>query len=148
MGNNSLMGTGTTIVFVFAAPNQALSFAAKYRQIGGVPRSVPVLDDTVLSSTGYMEKRPGDLKDLDPIDCEIFADVDKEIPLGLVATITITYPPKPGGSAGAVFTASGFISQESGAAATPGAQLQGTFQLQLDGKTTKPTWTAGTGGSL
>lgn len=140
---NSQMGTGTTIAFVFAAPNNNLSFAAKYRQIGGLGRSVEVLDDTTLSSTGYREKRPGDLKDTDPIDCEIFADMDKEIPLGLKATITITYPPKSGQTNGAVFTATGFISQDSGASAAPGAQMQSTYQLTIDGKDTKPTWTPG-----
>lgn len=140
MANNSQMGTGTTIAFSFLSPNQSQSFSAKYRQIGGVPRSVPILDDTILSTTGYIEKRPGDLKDIDTIECEIFSDMDKEIPLGLPATITITYPPKTGQTNGAIFTASGFISQDSGAPAAPNQQMMGAFQLQLDGKTTKPTW--------
>ena len=143
MGNNSQMGTGATIAFVFLAPNASKTFSAAYRQIGAVGRSVPVLDDTILTSSGYMEKRAGDLIDLSPVQCEIFADPGVEIPLGLPATITITYAPKTGQTNGPTFAASGFISQDDGAAAAPGAQMQGSYTLQFDGKTTKPTWTPG-----
>lgn len=143
MTANSTLGTGTVISLVFLAPNASTTFTAKYRQIGAIPRNVEVIDDTHLGTTGYREKRAGDLIDVDPIDCEIFANPGKEVPLGKVATITITYPPGPGQTNGPVFTASGFISQDSGAAASPGAQMVGTYQLVLDGKTTKPAWTPG-----
>lgn len=143
MANNSILGTGSTIAFAFAAPNQALSFVGKYRQIGGLGRSVPVLDDTTLASTGYMEKRAGDLKDIEPIDCEIFADPDVEVPVGLLATITITYQPKSGQTNGATLVGTGFISSESEGAKVPNEQVISTYQLQFDGKVTKPTRTAG-----
>lgn len=143
MSANSFLGTGTTITMVFLAPNASQTFTAKYRQIGAIPRSVEVIDDTHLGSTGYREKRPGDLKDVEPIECEIFANPGVEVPLGKPATITITYPPGPGQTNGPVFTASAFLSQDSGAAASPGAQMISTYQLVIDGKTTKPAWTAG-----
>jgi hypothetical protein len=143
MANNSVLGTGATITFSFAAPNQALSFVGKYRQIGGYGRSVPVIDDTTLASTTFTEKRSGDLKEIDPIECEIFTDPGVDVPVGLLATITFTLPKKDGQTNGATLAASGFISAANDGAMSPNEAVVGNYTLQLDGKVTKPTRTAG-----
>jgi len=140
---SSIQGTGTTISFAFAAPNQATSFVGRYRQIGGLGRSVPVLDDTALSSVQYMEKIPGDLMDLSALPCEIFSNPDVAVPVRLVGTITITFQPQVGQTNGATLTFSGFISEDDTGSVESNVTKMGTFSIQPDGKTTKPTWTPG-----
>jgi hypothetical protein len=135
---SSIQGTGTQIVFNFAAPYQSLSFVGRYRQIGGLNRSRPVLDDTALSSTVYMEKVAGDLMDMGPIPCEIFANPDVEIPNGKTATITITFPAQTGQTNGATLTFSGFINEDDGGVSEANVLKMATFSIQPDGKTTKP----------
>lgn len=139
----SIQGTGTTIAVSFAAPNQALSFVGRYRQLGGLNRSVPVLDDTHLGSVDYMEKIAGDLADLGPMPCEIYSDPDVEVPIKKRATFTITFQPKTGQTNGATLTFSGFITDHDTGVAEANVTKMETFSIQPDGKTTKPTWTPG-----
>lgn len=141
MTTKSALGTGATITWTFDAPNQALSFTATYQQIGGLGRSLAVLDDTSLSSTDYMEKRLGDLIDCDERECQIFADPGVEIPLGIKGVYTISIPPREDQSTPATFTASGSISGDNGADLAPNTIQEATYRILTDGKKTKPTWT-------
>lgn len=137
---SSIQGTGTTIVFA----NAGITFAGRFRQIGGLSRSLPVLDDTALSSTGYMEKIPGDLKDLSPMSCEIYSDASKEVNMGLIGLVTITFQPPAGLTNGAKLTFTGFINESDTGSVEANVTKMETLSIQPDGKATKPTWTAAT----
>lgn len=117
-------GTGATITFGTSA------FSARFTMIGGLAEEIPTLDDTDLSSSGYEEKVPGDLKSLEPIECELFwVPGTTSPPVGTVETITITYPN------GATLAGSGFTARKESPELTPDGRLKGRMTIQFDGKT-------------
>jgi len=130
-------GTGATITCVTSG------FTARWRQIGALEESVAVLDDTPLSAVGHMEKVPGDLIDLGPMELEVFWDPDVAGPtLGVPESMILTFPLKSGQTNGATRTGTGFFSARTSPVLNVNDRQIGTFVVQMDGKTS-PTVTPG-----
>lgn len=130
-------GIGATIVF-----SNGVSFAANWRSIGAAHVFVDQLDDTSLSSSGYMEAVPDDLKQIDPIDIEFYWDATDNAMsvVGVPCTITITGSLQSGQTTPFTIAGSGFINDLNTPEQAPGTRLMATMQVRFDGKT-GPTYT-------
>lgn len=115
----------------------------RVKTIGAHRESVDSLDDTALDSAGFYESCPDDLAKVDSIPVEAYADLKKSIPVGVVGTITLTFPKQPGQSTNAVLTGSGYITDASTPPLAPGQRLMSNFNVMFDGKT-GPTYTPAT----
>ena len=132
-------GVGATLIF-----SAGITYTGRYRSIAGLELSVESLDDTALDSTDYMEACPDDLMALAPIDIAVAWDwVDPLPPVGTKGTITLTFPLQTGQSVNATLVGSGFITSASFPDLAVGQIMDGTLQVQFDGKT-GPTFTAAT----
>lgn len=113
----------------------------RYKSIGGFRESIDSLDDTALDSVGFYESCPDDLSKVDSISVEAYADFKKQIPVGDVGTITITFPQLAGEATAAVLTGTGYITDATLPPLAPGQRLMTNFNFVFDGKT-GPTYTA------
>jgi hypothetical protein len=124
-------GVGATLVL-----SGASSFTGRWTSIGGFNQTVAALDDTALSATDYKEFVPDDLAEIDPITVELFANVGTAPPaVGLVPTVTITYPKQPGQTVAATLTGTAIITRFNQPELAVGQRLMSTLEIQFDGKT-------------
>lgn len=130
-------GNGSTVVFATSG------FTAKYIEIGGMNESIPVLDNSGLSTTGHAEKCPGDLIDHDAITLRYFYAPNARQPLtGVVETATFTLAPIAGQTVGATLSGTGFFSSRTGPTLANNQIWEGQGTWQFDGNT-GPTYTSG-----
>lgn len=100
---------------------------------------------TNLSTTGYMQFKPGSLVNPGTLPVRFQFDPDTPPPITAVAeTITLTFPTPAGGISGATLIGTGFIASWS-ADGNGGdeEEMTGELTIQWDGNTA-PAWTAST----
>lgn len=132
-------GLGATAVFTGAIDLTGL----RVKSISPLIQQIAELDDTALDSAGYYEKCPDDLATTESVELEIYADLKKVIPVGVVGTITITFPIQDTQTVGATITGTGWISRDSKPQLAAGSRLMQTLVWTFDGKT-GPTFAAAT----
>lgn len=132
-------GNGTTVAFT----TDSFAAAVINANIGG--RSLAMLDNSDLSTTGNMKKKAADLVDQGAITVEYFVDptdADKFEPdMGPTFndTLTITFPSQLGG-ADATYAATGHVTNIDGPNIANNELMKGTFEFTPDG-VTGPTFT-------
>lgn len=107
--------------------------------------SIPVLDETGLSTTDFREKCFGDLSEPPQVTVSLdFSATDAFIALGTVETMTITFPMYPGDSTSeATYAGTGAVISRKLPDLAPDEKQVASVTFQFDGKT-GPTFTAGT----
>lgn len=115
----------------------------KIRRIVGFRENLPVVDISYLGSTGFRDKMPGDLVEVDAFEVDVlFEAVTGLPPTGTVETATITYPLQSSGATTAANTAgTAFINSRKWPDLQTNNEMVGTISIQFDGLT-GPTFTA------
>lgn len=132
----SKTGIGAAVAFT-----GNISFAARWLGIRGIRQGIETLDDTALDSTNFKEKCPSDLKDLDPIELEVYWDYLLDLPpIGTTGTMTITFPTQGASTAGTITGSAFLVDFSMPDLTTDDTQLTGTITVQFDGKT-EPAFT-------
>jgi len=129
------VSNGATITF----GTSSWTGAIQSMDISGFERAVK--DRTVLSTTGFRQKAPGDLVDAGSVSVRFYFDPDEPPPItAAVETVTITFPVPTGSSNGATLAGTAFISAYS--VSVPEADEDMTAELTVTWTgATGPTWT-------
>lgn len=135
--------TGNTATLTLAT--SALTVAIDRITIGGETRET--LEDSDLTTTNYKTYLPGDLREPPTLTISYFFDQsDSSFPSAATAAelATVTFPLKSGEGTAATYTGTGFIVDPHGDIEVANNELmKGTLIFKCDGKTTEPTFTAG-----
>ena len=114
------------------------------REIGELNLVTPRVDSTHLNSTVNRDYIPGDLADQSPVTLMINFQGTQGLPAhGVVETITITHPTKPGGSTPATVAGTAFIHETKFPKFATNAIQEASITFSFNGDT-GPTYTAAT----
>ena len=100
--------------------------------------SIEGLEINTLASTGYMKMRPADLKSAETVTIEIYYEtkgVNLEAAIGVVQTLTVTWPSRPGQSGNHALAGTGFITNVSYPRLAINEVQRATFEFTFDGAT-------------
>jgi hypothetical protein len=111
--------------------------------IDGLEETLEALQDSDLSTTNYHTMCPADLIEISPFTAEIRWEQGDIPPLGTVELITLTYQLETGESVAATLTGTGFLTSRVGPNLANNEISSGSITIQLDGKSTEPTYTPG-----
>lgn len=100
--------------------------------------SIEGLEINTLASTGYTKMRPADLKSADTVTVEVYYEtkgVNLEAAIGVVQTLTITWPNRPTQTGSHILAGTGFITQVNYPRLEINTIQRATFEFQFDGGT-------------
>lgn len=133
--------TGNTATLTFSS-----GFTATFIEIDPGEETLEKLADDDLGTSTYKTYVPNDLKEPGEITGRLYFDAEATPPTmnGTAVTATLTYPQKAGGSTRATLVGTGFFTRWKRPMAVNGQLMVTEITFAFDGKTTDPTFTAGT----
>lgn len=135
--SNPTPDTGNLATLVFSG-----GFSARILSIGELERSIGKLESSALDTEGDKEYVPDDLAETSDLELEFYFDPAATPPaLGVVQTLTVSFPPHPGFSTPAGYTGSGFLMSFTKPGMKNGELIMGKAKFAFDGRGTKFTYT-------